>query len=713
MAKVLNEIEAKLLVGQAGVSVVPTELARSADEAVAITERLGLPVALKIVSPDIAHKSDVGGVSLGLTSLEAVRAAYAEILTSVRSRHPQARIDGVAVQTMAAAGGVEVIIGVSVDPQFGHVLMCGLGGVLVEALQDVSFRVLPITATDARAMLDELQGARILRGVRGRPPVDRAALEALLLHISELIERRPDILELDLNPVLAYADRAVAVDARACCADDSATEPQSPNATGTEGPPWRPAAASLERPFNARVVAVVGDKMMNGFLWLRALRWFAGKLYSVQIDPNEIAAIEALGVTNVRSLAEIPEPVDYVIVAVPRNVAPRVLADCARQQVGAVTMFTAGFSETGDVEGQRLERELLDMARRQQVLLIGPNCMGLANPRLGLCNFPGEPAGEAAAGSFGFIGQSGTHTITFCMRAPAEGLGVSKAASFGNGIVVDAADFLDYLRDDDETTVIGMYLEGVRDGRRLLTALQRTTPKKPVVVWKGGLGEAGQRAIFSHTASLATPDAVWRGVLRQARAIVVDSQDALFDAARTLQGGRRAVGVRAGIVAMTGGPSVAMTDAFTAAGLDVPTLSDASYATLAEFFQTVGGSFRNPLDAGSTIAMGMRADNLQRLLDVLHDDAGIDLVAVDLGLALSLDRMLEHPQLANAIADTLQAFAARSHKLLAVVADAPHRPSESATLRDDLRRRGILTFVSPHRAATALRRCVEYWASAE
>lgn len=214
-ARTLNEIEAKALLAAAGVRVTPTELARTAREAAAIAERLGYPVALKIVSPALVHKSDVDGVRLGLGAAAAVAAACDELLRTVSSRQPTARIDGVSVQPMAPAGGTEVIVGVSMDPQFGPVIMCGLGGVLVEVLQDVAFRLIPLQRRDARQMLAELRGLPVLRGVRGRPGADLRAVEDLLLRVAHLIEVRPDIRELDLNPVLAYPNGVIAVDARA------------------------------------------------------------------------------------------------------------------------------------------------------------------------------------------------------------------------------------------------------------------------------------------------------------------------------------------------------------------------------------------------------------------------------------------------------------------------------------------------------------------
>jgi acyl-CoA synthetase (NDP forming) len=213
--RALDEIAAKALLAEAGIAVTRAELARNAADAATIAGRLGVAVALKIVSPDIVHKSDVDGVRLGLASPAAAAAAFDDLLHAVRARQPAARLDGVSVQPMAPPGGVEVIVGVSVDAQFGHVIMCGLGGVLVEVLHDVAFRLIPLQRRDARQMLTELRGVPLLHGVRGRPAVNLHAVEDLLLRVSELIVRRPDIRELDLNPVLAYADRVIAVDARA------------------------------------------------------------------------------------------------------------------------------------------------------------------------------------------------------------------------------------------------------------------------------------------------------------------------------------------------------------------------------------------------------------------------------------------------------------------------------------------------------------------
>jgi acyl-CoA synthetase (NDP forming) len=211
--QLLTEVAAKELLNAEGIPVVPTRLARSAGEAVRLAKSLGLPVALKVVSPDIVHKSDVGGVRLHLTSLAQVNKAYGEIAAGARARIPDALIEGVSVQSMAAPG-IEVVAGLTRDRTFGPVVMFGLGGIFVEILNDVAFRVVPLQPKDARAMIREVRGFPVLQGARGAAPVDLAALEGILLKLSSLAERRPEIHEIDVNPVFVYPTGALAVDAR-------------------------------------------------------------------------------------------------------------------------------------------------------------------------------------------------------------------------------------------------------------------------------------------------------------------------------------------------------------------------------------------------------------------------------------------------------------------------------------------------------------------
>ncbi len=211
--KVLTETEAKELLKQAGVDVVETKLAASKEEAVSLSKQLGFPVVLKIASPDVIHKSDSGGVKLDLKIARQVEKAYDDILKSIKKQFPAANIQGVSVQKMARPG-VEVIVGVSKDAQFGPVVMFGLGGILVEILKDVSFRIVPLTKRDAREMIREIKGYPVLEGYRGQEAVDVDNLEELILKVSGFVEQHPEVEELDINPVFAYSNGAVAVDAR-------------------------------------------------------------------------------------------------------------------------------------------------------------------------------------------------------------------------------------------------------------------------------------------------------------------------------------------------------------------------------------------------------------------------------------------------------------------------------------------------------------------
>jgi acyl-CoA synthetase (NDP forming) len=210
---VLTEIEAKLILKEAGINCTDTRLATTKEEAVALSEEMGYPAVLKISSVDIAHKSDAGGVKVNLPDKAAVEAAYEEIMASCTAKHPEADIEGIAVQGMAKLG-TEVIIGMTKDPSFGPVLMFGLGGIFVEVLKDVAFRIVPLEKKDAAEMVQEIKGKKLLEGYRGEDPADIPYLEDVLLKLPDLVDKTGGIAEIDMNPVFAYKKGAVVVDAR-------------------------------------------------------------------------------------------------------------------------------------------------------------------------------------------------------------------------------------------------------------------------------------------------------------------------------------------------------------------------------------------------------------------------------------------------------------------------------------------------------------------
>jgi acyl-CoA synthetase (NDP forming) len=700
----LSEIESKRVLAAIGIPVAIPEHARTANDAAAAAASCGFPVVLKVLSPDVSHKSEVGGVALNLRSEAEVREAFERIRRNLAEKASTAHFEGVAVQPMAAPG-VELIAGIVRDDRFGPLVAAGIGGIFVEVLKDTALRIAPVDRREARAMLDELRGAALLHGARGARPIDIDAMVSLLVNLSEFAARRDDIKELDLNPVVVYENGVIVLDARMLLVDGGpgTSAPAAPNPSAHAR-----RMDNLKRAFNARTVTVIGDKRQGGYMWLRAMKNFTGKLYSVQIDPNEIPGIEAMGVTNYKSLAEVPEPTDYAVSAVPRQVAPRILKDCVDNKVAGIGFFTSGFSETTEELGIRLEGELRSTALNSDIALVGPNCMGLYNPEIGMCNFPDLRVTEP--GDVCFISQSGTHSINFSSQAPLRGIRVNKAASIGNVLILEAADYIDLMAEDPRTRVLGMYIEGMRDGRRFFASLKRAAARMPVVVWKGGMTEAGARATFSHTGSLATPAAVWHAVLRQSGAVGVASLDAMLDAVEMFARGRQVAGVRMGLVAMTGGQSVVITDTFASAGVEIPALSQSSYDELKSFFNIIGGSYRNPLDAGGTIGMGgVDQPNLQRILEILDRDPVIDNIVLEIGTGLRARRWATHEDELIGLLDRISAFNKSTSKPFIVIMHSADAEAVVARGRHLARERGLVVFESFERGAAAIRLAHDYW----
>lgn len=456
----------------------------------------------------------------------------------------------------------------------------------------------------------------------------------------------------------------------------------------------------LERAFKPECVAVVGDKGQTNYMWLRGQSTFKGKLYSVQVDPNEFEGIRALGVENYTSLLDIPEPIDLVIVAVPRAVALKILGDCIRKEVAAAHFFTSGFAETDTEEGIRLERLLTEMAEQANFHLIGPNCMGIFNPRVGVRQSLRQYAGFA--GPVGFIAQSGTHAIAFSEEAYLQGVEINKSVSFGNGVVLDSTDYLDYFGRDEEIKVIGMYLEGVRDGRRFLKVLREVSASKPVVIWKGGRTEEGGRAIYSHTGSLAVPQAIWDAAVRQCGAIKVARMEELIDTLKALLYLPPVFGDRVGIAGGSGGQSVAIADVFAEAGLRVPLLTQESYNELATFFTLIGGSYRNPIDTGNVNRLQLR-----RIMEILERDANTD----NLVLLTSIGAFSRLREQIEGDIKSLIEIRNRTPKPVMVTLgfSAPEAWQETRDFMVKLREGGIPTFATLERGAGALKNVLSYY----
>ena len=458
----------------------------------------------------------------------------------------------------------------------------------------------------------------------------------------------------------------------------------------------------LDRMMNPATVVVVGDKGPR-YMWLNNFLSFkqaGGRLFSVQIDPAQIPGIEALGVTNFTALNGVPGPIDYALVAVPRQAAPRVLADLIAVGAHGAAFFTSGFAETGEDLGRDLERRLTDMALEARFNLVGPNCIGLHLPQVGL-RF-GNDCPASPDGRIGFLSQSGTHGGMFAAMAGLKNLHLSLAVSFGNGVVLDVADYLEYLTLDPKTEVIGLYLEGVRKGRAFSEALRAACRKKPVVVWKGGQTEAGARAIRSHTGSLASAQAVWDGLMRQAGAIPTYNLEETLDVVQLLVTSRPPTGRGVALLAMTGGTSVSIADAFGRSGLSVPRLSPASYQALAAFFNIVGGSFQNPLDMAGTIMA--QPQSLSRILEIVQADPEIQAVVMEFPARFAARFFKESPGRLEQLLEIVRRAAGSSEKPLLFTLQPGGEAALAAELETKLTSWGLPTFPSFERAAEALTR---------
>jgi acyl-CoA synthetase (NDP forming) len=419
----------------------------------------------------------------------------------------------------------------------------------------------------------------------------------------------------------------------------------------------------------------------------------------VQINAESIEGIKALGIANYTSILDIPEPVDLAIISVPRAAVPQVLEDCIRKDVAVAHMFTAGFGETDIDEGIKAEAWLKQRAEEAELHLIGPNCMGLFIPRIGLRQFPDQYSGTY--GSLGIISQSGGHAINMSLMAHTQGLEVNKSVSYGNGTVLDSTDFLEYFAQDPEIKVIVMYLEGVKEGDRFLNALRQATPLKPVVIWKGGRTEEGGRAIASHTGSLAVPHAIWEAMIRQCGAVSALEMEDLIDTANTLTHLPPVRGLRVGVTGGSGGQSVNIADTFAEAGLRLPRLTEQSYGELREFYNIIGGGYLNPVDTGNQNRFEMA-----RIVDILVRDPNIDNLVV-----LSLARMLNmNGRLDNFVEMTADLKRKTDKPIISII--NYHSMEELPVVQEAVmkfQKRGIPTFPSIERGAKALKNAFEYY----
>ncbi|HYW00628.1 MAG TPA: acetate--CoA ligase family protein, partial [Candidatus Acidoferrum sp.] len=538
-------------------------------------------------------------------STQEARTAFSTILKRVNGFDPHAKIDGVLLETLQPPG-IEVIIGAIDDPQFGKTLMFGVGGVFVEAFHDVTFKLAPVTDNDVQRMLEEIQAHELLSGYRGSIAVDKNALARILQATSRLITENSEIVEIDFNPVIARENGAIVVDARIILSETV----QSTNVKSVYPP------ESLTKFFNPDSVAVIGASATPakiGYEVLRSVIQNDRKIYPINPSQESI-----LGLKAYRSVLDVQDKVDLAVLTLPPILVPSILDECGRKGVRAVIIVSGGFKETGI---ETLERDAIATARRYGIRIIGPNCIGVLNGLSKLDTFfqSHERMLRPKPGATAFITQSGTFGTTILEWAAEESIGISKFVSYGNRCDVDEGDLVRFFAQDKETSIIGIYVEGLENGRKLFEAARSVTERKPIVILKSGKTQLGSKAAKSHTGCLAGSYAVAKAAFEQAGMIVTATVDQLFDAVKALSMQPLPEGRNLVMVTNGAGPCVMAADKIDQYRLKIASLSQTSISKLTKALP----SYCFISDTTVDLTGSATSNDYEAALQILADDSAV------------------------------------------------------------------------------------------
>jgi acetyl coenzyme A synthetase (ADP forming)-like protein len=577
----LTAPEGKQVCDAYGIAVPKEGVADSAAAAAKLAGSMGFPVVLKIVSPDILHKTEAGGVLVGLKSADEVEQGYATILANAQRYDAKAKVLGVQVQQMLT-GGQEVIVGAVSDPSFGKLVAFGLGGVLVEVLKDITFRLAPATREEALSMLDGVAAAEILKGVRGAAPVNREALATIIDNVSQLVSDFPAIAELDLNPVFATPQGAIAADVRIVVDWDPAP--------ARYRPPHAEIVTAMNRIMKPDAVAVIGASSEDGKIGNSVMKNLINGGYQGKIYPINPAAGEIMGRQAYKSVKDVPGPIDVAVFAIPAKFVAAALTEVGEKGIPGAVLIPSGFAETGNVEGQK---EIQAIGRKYNVRLMGPNIYGFYYTWKNLCATfctAYDVKGHAALSS-----QSGGIGMAIIGFSRSARMGVSAIVGLGNKSDIDEDDLLTFFEQDENTHIIAQHCEDLKDGRAFAEVAKRVSKKKPVVVLKAGRTAMGARAASSHTGALAGNDKIYDDVLRQAGVIRARSLRDLLEFARAIPVLPTPKGENVVIITGAGGSGVLLSDAVVDNGLKLMAMPADLDAAFRKFIPPFGAA-GNPVD---------------------------------------------------------------------------------------------------------------------
>jgi acetyl coenzyme A synthetase (ADP forming)-like protein len=604
----LTAPEGKLVCDAYGIAVPQEGVATSAADAQKLASTMGFPVVMKIVSPDILHKTEAGGVLVGVKSAEDAAKGYATIIANAKKYKADAQVVGVQVQQMIQ-GGQEVIVGAVTDGSFGKLVAFGLGGVLVEVLKDITFRLAPATRADALSMLDGIKAAEMLKGVRGSDPVDREALATLIVQVSQLVSDFPEIAEMDLNPVFASKNGAIAADVRIVV--DFTPKP----------PRYRPAEAdvlkSMKRIMQPASLAVIGASDEAGKIGNSVMKNLINGGYKGAIYPIHPKAEEIMGHKAYKSVKDVPGEIDTAVFAIPAKLVAGALVECGEKKIAGAVLIPSGFAETGQ---HALQDELVEIGRKYNIRLMGPNIYGFYYTPANLCAT--FCTAYDVKGSVALSSQSGGIGMAIIGFSRSAKMGVSAIVGLGNKSDIDEDDLLIFFEQDPNTKVIAQHCEDLKDGRAFAEVAKRVSKKKPVIMLKAGRTSAGAKAASSHTGALAGNDKIYEDVLKQSGVIRARSLRDLLDFARGVPVLPTPKGENVLIITGAGGSGVLLSDACVDNGLSLMAMPPDLDAAFRKFIPPFGAA-GNPVDITggeppktyqNTVKLGLEDDRIHSLI---------------------------------------------------------------------------------------------------
>ncbi len=609
--KVITEESSKKLLADYGIKVPPYALVTTPGEAETKAAEIGFPLVAKVVSPEILHKTDVKGVKVGIASSSEAKMVFSEMYDRLSKEY---QVKGILLEKMVPPG-IEIIIGLQNDPQFGPVIMVGLGGILTEVFQDVSFRVLPIDDNDVDEMLRDLKGSKLLKGFRGTEAVDIGILKEALLNIGRLgIDLAPYFESVDFNPVILYPRDYYVVDAKIILRENIQPEIVSMA---------RPNSKYMDLFFNAKSIALIGaspevGKIGNSVLESLVKHEYKGKVYPVNAKDYP----EIMGIKAYKNLEAISDPIELVVVTVDLKFVPDLLRVCGSKDIHNMVIISGGGKELGG-ERAAIEQQIKELSNNLGIRIIGPNCIGVFNGDNRLdCAFQGHQRMlRPKKGDVAFLSQSGTVGIAFMETS--DSFGMSKMVSYGNRSDVDEADMIWYLSEDPETKVLGLYVEGLGDGRKFVNAAKDVIKerKKPIVVFKNGRSSRGAKQAASHTGSLGGTYKVVKGAFDQAGIMSVDSYEELTGSLKALTWQPVPSGNRVAMVTNGAGPIIAAIDQFERLGLQLADLTDETKKKLKDHYPATY-VIGNPCDVTGSANTSDYSFAIQAFLD----DPNVDIV---------------------------------------------------------------------------------------